>query len=89
MFVNPHLYQGDTEIYSLTERSGVRVQKRKLGILEYFRYFDNFETIIALIALEVIMPTLREITLKLRYRDLDIRSAYSLLSSRGKKTWND
>lgn len=81
IIVNPHLYENDAEISALIEEKWSwdgETKTKAQGILANFR---EFETIVSLIVLRNVLAPLREITIKLQQRDLDVRTAYSLLSS--------
>ena len=77
----PHLYEGDEEINLLIGENwdwSSDTKTRSQGILGTF---GNFENIVCLIVLKNGMSPLREITIKLQMRDIDIRYAYTLVSS--------
>ena len=81
IIVNPHLYQEDDQILSLIEDKWSWDGEPKTKAQGILANFGQFETIVSLIVMKNVLAPLREITTKLQQRDLDIRSAYSLLSS--------
>lgn len=81
IIVHPHLYQDDEQIRTLMEEKwswDAETKTKAQGILSSL---GHFETIVSLIVLKNVLHPLREITIKLQKRDLDIRNAYSLLDS--------
>ena len=81
IIANPHLYKDDKEIKELMDQKwnwDAETKSKAQGILGQF---GEFETLVSLIVNKNVLYPLREITTKLQQRDLDVKSAYSLLDT--------
>ena len=79
IMVNPHLYGNDEQISKLIAEEWNWDGDTKTRAQGMLANLDNFEFIVSLMVLKNVLQPLREITIKLQKRDIDIKCAYTLV----------